>query len=133
MYFNKFTTKSSLCKVAKRRFFVYYGKKCEEYIKVRFMFKIWAKIIDENRRIKKDYLFVSNDNFDERRFFDYMVEICEKLDIATPAILPYHVNNFKEFSFVKFLPRDFVEYVDFAYLTLEYAKDEKKKKRDTIV
>lgn len=97
------------------------------------MFKIWAKIIDENRHIRKDYLYVNEGTFDGRHFFDYMVEICEKLDVATPAILPYHVNNFKEFSFVKFLPRDFVERVDFAYLSLEYAKEEKKKKRDTII
>ncbi len=91
------------------------------------MFKIWAKIIDENRRIKKDYLYVGEGIFDEKKFFEYMVDICEKLDISTPAILPYHINNFKEFSFVKFLPRDFVEYVDFAYLSLEYAKEEKKR------
>lgn len=97
------------------------------------MYKIWAKIIDEKRRIKKDYLYVSDGVFDENKFFDVLAEICEKLDVSTPAVLPYHVKNFREFSYVKFLPRDFVEEVDFAHLTLEYAKDEKKKQRDYII
>ena len=93
------------------------------------MYKIWAKVIDENRRIRKDYLYVGDNAYDERDFFDIMVKICEKLDLSTPAVLPFHKKNFRDFSYVKFLPRDFVEPVDFACLTLEYAKEEKKKKK----
>ncbi|MCD8309302.1 MAG: hypothetical protein LUD19_05540 [Clostridia bacterium] len=52
-------------------------------------------------------------------FFNYLADICEELDIATPVLLKTHIFSYAKFNRVRFLPRDFTEPVDFNYLVLE--------------
>lgn len=93
------------------------------------MFRIWAKLIDDDRKIVKDYLYKSDNMYDENEFFDYLTEICSKLDVSVPTILSYHKKNFHDFSYVKFMKRDFVEEVPYHAMTLEYSVEDKKKKK----
>ena len=53
------------------------------------------------------------------RFFDYLTEICQALDIPTPVLMKTHIFNFAKFNHVNFLPRDFVESFDYDRLVLE--------------
>lgn len=53
------------------------------------------------------------------RFLSYLMDICHEMDIPTPVLLKTHIFNFAKFNHVKFLPRDFVESVDFDCLLLE--------------
>ena len=54
-------------------------------------------------------------------FFDYVREICEKLDCPTPVVLKSHIFSYAKYNTVKFVPSDFVEKVDFDKLVLENA------------
>lgn len=54
-----------------------------------------------------------------RIFLSYLMDICHEMDIPTPVLLKTHIFNFAKFNHVKFLPRDFVESVDFDCLLLE--------------
>lgn len=83
------------------------------------MFKIWAKIIDEDRNIVKDMIYKNDGQFNINYFFDYIVDISDELKISTPNILTYHKKNYEEFMYVKFSASDFVEAVDFYALILE--------------
>ena len=83
------------------------------------MFKIWAKLINEDKKLIKDVLYTNKERFDIDNFGQYVTDIAGLLDIATPNTLIYHQRNFDKFSYVKYLPRDFMEKVEFSSLLLE--------------
>ena len=85
------------------------------------MIKLWAKIITDNKLVK-DIIYESADNYTRDDFFEHISEICYKLNIPTPVLVPHHYANYEVFNMAKFLPRDFVEGVDFDRLEIENAK-----------
>lgn len=85
------------------------------------MFRIWAKVIREEKIIKQ-LTYESDDKFVYSQFFKYLADICEELDIATPVLMKTHIFNYAKFSTVRFLPRDFAESVDFDKLVLDNIK-----------
>ena len=84
------------------------------------MLKIWAKIMVDHK-IKKDIIYESIENYSRETFFDHVSEICYQLNIPTPVLINAHYNTYENFNTIKFLPRDFVESVDFDYLIFENA------------
>ncbi|MDE7300731.1 MAG: hypothetical protein K2N47_01030 [Clostridia bacterium] len=82
------------------------------------MFRIWAKILSDGK-IVKQLTYERDEKFSYSHFFDYLAEICDGLDIATPVLIKPHIFNYAKFNSVRFLPRDFAESVDFDYLVLE--------------
>ena len=82
------------------------------------MFRIWAKILKDGKIIKQ-LTYERDDKFTYSQFFNYLADMCEGLDIATPVLLKTHVFNYAKFSTVRFIPRDFAEPVDFDKLVLE--------------
>ncbi|MCM1438501.1 MAG: hypothetical protein NC131_04740 [Roseburia sp.] len=82
------------------------------------MFKIWAKIFKDGK-IEKQLTYEREGKFSYGEFFNYLADVCEGLDIATPVLLKTHIFNFAKFNTVRFLPRDFAEAVDFDRLVLE--------------
>ena len=92
------------------------------------MFKIWAKTI-KKEKITKSYVYKGEESFDSAQFGKYLPEMCEQMDIPTPVALKSHVKNFDSFGITKFSRADFVESIDFDFLTLEYCKEEKGEKK----
>ena len=84
------------------------------------MQRIWARTMHDGK-IEKSYIYESVDNFKENTFFKHLEKICHEIDIPTPIILKSHIDNYVDFNNVTFLPRDFVESVDFEKLILENA------------
>ncbi len=82
------------------------------------MFKIWAKVI-VGEKIVNQLTYEREDKFTYSQFFNYVADICEGLDIATPIILKTHIFNYAKFRTVKFLPRDFAETPDFDKLVID--------------
>ena len=82
------------------------------------MFKIWAKTMKDGR-IVKQFVYENEEKLTYSHFLQYLFDICRELDIPTPVLLKNHIFNFAKFNHVRFLPRDFVEGVDFDYLLLE--------------
>ena len=82
------------------------------------MFKIWAKVLVDEKIIKQ-CVFASEEKFSYGEFFKYLAEICGDLDIPTPVLLKTHIFNYAKFGTVRFIPRDFAESVDFTKLVLE--------------
>ena len=82
------------------------------------MFKIWAKVIKDGKIIKQ-LSYEREDKFSYSQFFNYLADICEGLDVATPVLLKTHVFNYAKFSTVRFIPRYFAESVDFDKLVLD--------------
>lgn len=82
------------------------------------MFRIWAKVF-RGEKIVNQVVYERDDKFAYSRFFCYLSDICEELDIATPILLKTHIFNFAKFRTVRFLPADFAEPPDFDKLVLD--------------
>ena len=80
--------------------------------------KIWAKLITDGK-IQKQFVYEKQERLTYSRFFEYLSDICHELDIPTPVLLKTHIFNFAKFNHVKFIPRDFVESLDYDQLFLE--------------
>ena len=92
------------------------------------MFKIWAKILKDGK-IRSQFVYEPGEKIDYSHFLSYLMDICRELDIPTPVLLKTHIFNFAKFNHVKFVPRDFVESVDFDSLLLENIVLKRKKKQ----
>ncbi len=82
------------------------------------MFKIWAKVISDGK-IVKQLTYERADKFTYSQFFNYLADICEGLDIATPILLKTHIFNYAKFNTVRFSKSDFAETPDFDKLVLD--------------
>ena len=85
------------------------------------MFKIWAKII-KDEKILKQLTYEREGKIIYSQFFNYLTDICEGLDIATPVLLKTHIFNYAKFGTVRFLSRDFTETPGFDKLVLDNIK-----------
>lgn len=84
------------------------------------MVRLWAKTI-KGHKLTRSFIYESIDNFNQETFYVHIQELCHKLDIPTPVILSYHVNNFINFNNCTFTSRDFVESINFDKLVIEDA------------
>lgn len=80
--------------------------------------RLWAKVMQEDKIIKQ-YVLELDEKLTYSHFFDYLSAVCDALDIPTPVLLKTHILQFAKFRHVKFIPRDFVDSVDFDKLWLE--------------
>ena len=84
------------------------------------MIRIWAKVMKKDK-ILKQYMLEKSCNMDYSEFFEYLREICENLDIATPVLIKTHLFNYAKYNNVRFTQSDFVEPIPFDKLVLENA------------
>ncbi len=80
--------------------------------------KIWAKLTKGDKLLRSE-LYESPLLSTSSNFTKDLQEICYILDVSTPVTLPTHYKHFVKFNRVKYIPRDFVEEVDFTSLVLE--------------
>lgn len=90
--------------------------------------KLWATtVLGEKitRNIIYEYEYVGNTD----EFVALLQNVCEKMDIPTPVVTYVNFNHYVAFNVTKFKQRDFVESVDFDYLTIEAVPDKKKENK----
>ncbi len=87
------------------------------------MIKMWAKIMNADK-IKSQLTYQSIDTFSNETFYLHVAEICHKLDIPSPIVLPMHIKHFTLYGNTTFKPRDFVESIDFEKLVVENIKQD---------
>ncbi len=90
----------------------------EKQLKAKVYPRIWAKTT-KGDKITRSYMHTLGEAFDEDKLFEYVCEITHAMDIPTPIILKSHTYNFVHFNIAKFLPREFVDEVDFDFFTIE--------------
>ncbi len=82
------------------------------------MVKISATLIKNHRNVK-NIVYQNVNEYDSQNFYSYLVEICNRLDVSTPIVIPYTKKCYEEFNFVKFSKSDFVDKINFDFLLLE--------------
>lgn len=85
------------------------------------MHYIWAKVLID-KKIRKDTT-INVENFSYDNLYEYLKEICYNLKIETPLLLQKHHNQFEEYNMTKFSKDDFIDYIDFDNLIIEYYED----------
>ena len=71
-------------------------------------------------KIREQFVYEREERLTYSHFFDYLTDICQRLDIPTPVLTKTHIFNFAKFNHVKFPQRDFVESFGYDYLFLEH-------------
>lgn len=89
--------------------------------------KVWAKVM-RGDKILRDVIYEEDLTLSKSDFQKLMQELAYRLDISSPVSIPNHIKHFEKFNRVKFLPRDFIEEVDFDAFIIERVLDEKKQK-----
>lgn len=77
-------------------------------------------------KILRDTLYEDGAQLSPAAFTHALQQISYLLDVSTPVTLPAHYKHFERFNCVKYLPRDFVEEVEFTAFILERVVDHKK-------
>ena len=90
--------------------------------------KIWAKVM-KGGKILRDVIYENDLTLTPSNFQRTLQEISYKLDVATPVTLPTHYKHFERFNRVKYLPRDFIEEVDYTSFVLERVIEKPKTKQ----
>lgn len=87
--------------------------------------KIWAKVM-KGDKILRDAIYEDGAGLNPASYKRALQDVCYTLDVSTPVTLPSHYKHFERFNRVKYLPRDFVEDVDFTAYILERVVEKKK-------
>ena len=82
------------------------------------MFRIWGKVLKDGHIIRQ-VTYEREEKFSYSRFFSYLTDICDALDVPTPVLLKPHIFTYAKFNHVIFRPSDFMEDVPFDRLVLE--------------
>lgn len=86
--------------------------------------RIWGKLYKGDKLIRNT-LFESERGMSAKDYLHDLQEVCYLLDVSTPVSLPTHYKHFVKFRRIKYIPRDFIEDVDFTSFVLELIVDKK--------
>lgn len=89
------------------------------------MFRIWGKIIKNNRLIR-DTVICINDNTMTRtaKVYKCLEDICYEFDLAKPVWLKSNQTDFIRHARTRFTQDNFVETIDFDYLDFQVIEEE---------
>lgn len=90
------------------------------------MFRLWCKIIDDNKHLLKDVVIENADPElnRTRKIFDGLREACMSLNLSEPIWLDSNVEDFKRHSKVRFIQNNFIEPIDFSYLEIQVIEED---------
>lgn len=89
--------------------------------------KIWAKVL-KGDKILRDVIYENEVALTPKGFTKMLQEVSYMLDISTPISLPTHLKHFERFNMIKYVPRDFIEDVEFTSVVFERVTEDKKPK-----
>ncbi|MBR2984526.1 MAG: hypothetical protein IKC60_03375 [Clostridia bacterium] len=81
--------------------------------------KLWVKIYDDGEKMRRNLLWRNGKHLTRDNYEETLAEICTKLDVSTPVSLASHYMQIVKFNHAKYLPRDFMEPVDFVKMIIE--------------
>ena len=85
--------------------------------------RLWGRVIRHHRIEQSIIVPIEGEDVMEA-----LREICRRLDVQFPVLLPKHEREFSDFSRTSFLPEHFMESVAFQRLEIDLLQPEEKKK-----
>ncbi len=88
------------------------------------MFRLWAKIFQDNRLLRDTVICDSSQNTRTHKVFRALDEVCMQFDLGKPIWLDVTIRDFKKHSRARFLQDNFVEQIDFDYLEIQVIEED---------
>jgi len=87
------------------------------------MFRLWGKIIKDNRLIKDTVITNDTENSRTRKILEALESICVQFDLGKPIWLEVNITEFKVRGKTRFYPDSFIESIDFDYLEIQIIEE----------
>ena len=88
------------------------------------MFRLWFKMIKENRLLKDTIVEDSSDKTRTHKIFDGLEAACVQFDLGKPIWLDSTISDFKRLSKARFTKDNFIEPIDFDYLEIQVLEED---------
>ncbi|MCQ2506550.1 MAG: hypothetical protein MJ113_05160 [Lachnospiraceae bacterium] len=88
------------------------------------MFRLWAKIFNDNHLVKDMVVENIEDVNRTKKVYDSIDKVCEAFDLPHPIWLEKSIKEFIRYSKVKFRQDNFPEQIDFDYLEIHVIEED---------
>lgn len=88
------------------------------------MFRLWAKIFQDNRMLKDTVICDDSQDTRTHKVFHALDEICSQFDLGKPLWLDATVREFQRHDKVRFYQDNFVEPIAFDYLEIHVIEED---------
>lgn len=88
------------------------------------MFRLWAKIMKDNRLLKDTVICDDSDDTRTHKIFRALDEITYRFDLGKPIWLDATVNEFKRHDKARFYQDNFMEAIDFDFLEIHVIEED---------
>lgn len=88
------------------------------------MFRLWAKIITNNRMVKDTVIADGSSDTRTHKVFRAIEEICYEFDLGKPIWLEATAAEFKKHSKARFSKDNFIEEIDFDFLEIQMIEED---------
>lgn len=88
------------------------------------MFRLWIKIIKDNRLVQDTVIEDSSDKTRTHKIFDGIEEACIHFDLGKPIWLESTISDFKRLNKARFTQDNFIEPIDFDYMELQILEED---------
>lgn len=91
------------------------------------MFRLWAKLFEQNRMIK-DITICDGASSEEKnrtkKVFDAVEEVCYTFDLGKPIWLKSNIEEFRRLDKTRFYQDNFIETISFDYLEIHVIEED---------
>ena len=88
------------------------------------MFRLWAKIFNDNHMLKDTVICNSTDDTRTHKVFQAVDDVCYEFDLGKPIWLDATVAEFKRHAKARFTQDNFIEAIDFDYLEIHVIEED---------
>lgn len=88
------------------------------------MFRLWAKIFENNHMLKDTVIEDSSPDTRTHKVFHALEEVCYQFDLGKPIWLDVTVKDFRLHSKTRFYQSNFIEHIDFDYLEIQIIEED---------
>lgn len=88
------------------------------------MFRLWGKLVKENRLIKDFVVEDSSDDTRTHKIYHAIDELCLIFDIAHPIWFDCNIKDFKRFNKVRFYSDNFIDSHPFDYFEIHIIEED---------
>ena len=87
------------------------------------MFRLWGKILKDNRLIKDTVICDDSNDTRTHKIFHALDQICHEFDLSKPIWLDNTIADFKKHDKARFYQDNFVDGIDFDYLEIQIIEE----------
>lgn len=88
------------------------------------MFRLWAKIIKDNRLLKDTVIADDSNDTRTHKVFNAIDKICYEFDLGKPVWLDVTISDFQKHAKTRFYQDNFVEHIEFDYLEIQVIEED---------